>query len=1187
VVCSLEVAVSEKIIVSEGLDMEKSLMGILKRAEKKLKARTPTVGAIAAASLAPAQDAKNQLLLQRVIQRARLIEEIFDTVQSLQSYTNAHPSHDVILKRVTAAVRGKHRRLQALGRSVTERRSSDRDVYGAYRALVQAHVVDPAQDYSEIPSALNLCQLLELLQWYRQILSGVKKPTSDQSAMLRLLEDALQAKLEFLYGRWEAITGTQLILTMPPLLSELDHHKAPAPLYPAWSNELYSLEARRMKHTPALPEAVAAAAATATTEGTAPTRKRGQGEATASRTQPASESSSASETAAESAGATADFSACDLTQLYELSGGKVPKQPGDEDKHYTFPGTLNRHENIFYDYSLILPADECMLPGSDGGMQVLARDLGAAKLLASKATAISQYLKDTGLGRALGDGQPGTRLLDRLDAALTRVLGLPPGASAGEMRECRRQVGELAGLMRLSARAEALLQGLPGNPSQTKADLRNALDAMPFFEQVRRNLPTATSEYDEDNPAPAYSQPTLGFRSGPSPLSHVPTGYSADRMNKRATTGMYVPHADRFEDWEVDFPNALDYENHTVEDYEYGYAWSVRGAQRYDLRNYIRYLGQDFYPVLRQLVDKAEAMWSAVEALRYAAPNLDNDIRRLSLGVINEAASALSIILSEMADALALPRRVPIEGGKRLGVQLVFRQYWHPVAHVMGKLVGYKNLLPNQRDTLKRRTFVKTTRELVKAEDFATTRQDDYSRSQRETGEVVKEASRAFNFTENLSGSFNFGIGSVQTQTQIGLDLRQSSKTTQSMVSEVAMKGSTSYAEKREVKLREMVETEDVQEVSSEVANLNREITANYFYYQLLREYRVAVALHDIRPVLLRKRALPSAAEIDEKFISLHAHALIPRLPAQLSSDAQETADRLDGLTRARTRRRTEMHEAWAELASARAALEAVGPAAGNEAAYNRALSDLQSKERALASAREASQAADDAYFDARARMDRVVHHVRENVAYYMQCVWQSSLTVDQDMVLSEESFAGALLPAVTRGLSRLGYSGDEEIFEYTGPAVGLLDAMLSHLTPGAEIVDSMSEEELRNTEIYQYLARYCPDDARTLKDRIRALAFVTDPANPEDVIRTRSVQIPQDALVVETMPGAVPLLEGFQMAHRMLDTQRACLENIHLKQRIVDRPWKEDGSDTYAVRRYEGEVPPVKEVVEQTPPKA
>jgi hypothetical protein len=103
-------------------------------------------------------------------------------------------------------------------------------------------------------------------------------------------------------------------------------------------------------------------------------------------------------------------------------------------------------------------------------------------------------------------------------------------------------------------------------------------------------------------------------------------------------------------------------------------------------------------------------------------------------------------------------------------------------------------------------------------------------------------------------------------------------------------------------------------------------------------------------------------------------------------------------------------------------------------------------------------------------------------------------------------------------------------------------------------------------------LRRYYPADSdELLLEKIRTRAFITDPAQADELFNTRHVQVAQDALVVEAIPGHVPLLEGFQMAHRMLDVQKACLENAHLAERIRDRPWQQSGADAYRVDRHEG----------------
>ena len=72
--------------------------------------------------------------------------------------------------------------------------------------------------------------------------------------------------------------------------------------------------------------------------------------------------------------------------------------------------------------------------------------------------------------------------------------------------------------------------------------------------------------------------------------------------------------------------------------------------------------------------------------------------------------------------------------------------------------------------------------------------------------------------------------------------------------------------------------------------------------------------LHDIRPVLLRAREIPSAAEIDEKWVSRFMHVLILALPSQLAVDAQEVVDEIEPLARSLVRRRAEMNQIKADL---------------------------------------------------------------------------------------------------------------------------------------------------------------------------------------------------------------------------------------------------------------------------------
>jgi len=1211
--------------------------------------------------------ARYQRIVDQIVERDRMIEALFVSDEVLVNYIRHRPSRSLILRRMRRELKAKRGLVRRLARawgeagegvedvassgpsilgwrpeastkvpdlpSLAERlsrwrpdrpsagtahnlasggrlakdagRNDDDETVSLYWAAALQNMVKIHPVLPEIPENLSLCGYQQLFSsdFYRTALMTLQKVASQVHRPGDLQLRQQLDKLERLYRQWmykryalrihwQAFTGRELDFSNLPWLRDIGKWKAPVPSRLGWSNELYSLEARRMGHRPALGDDTSGAS--------------NPGD-------PAPRSQAAARDPVQ-----AD-DGCEIERLYELAGGRLPRQPGEGDKLYTFPGTLNRHENIFYDYSIIIPVDCTDQPCMDTEEGTDPRDLLPARVLAGKAKSVLLFLDQVGLAQTLGHypkdippdpDVPHRKVTEDINDLLNEVLDFDEGADVSEARQIRKKLRKMAGLMRLVSRTEMFLTELEGaDPVQFLNALDEAVDKFPYFDWAPTDMPT----HEEGG----RKRPALTFPDGT----------------------VYVPDAHLV----------------GVTDKDWKWRWD---EEQVPLRAYIEWLGdgeEGFLKHLGALFGSAKAMRDAVRSFSGNYQEFQSGFERLAEGLVNSAANALSQLLEAIADQIPLPKDTRGEGSLRLGLQVVYRQTWFPVAYVMGKLVGFKNLIPNQKETIHRRTFVKTVTETTTAEEFATARQDDYSHSQKETSEVVKEASREFGFTQNATGHFDVKIWGVEGETQIDLGLEDKSKTVQNMVSESTTKGSATFSEKREVKVRELAEAEDVQEVTSELQNLNQEITANYFYYQLLREYRVTVALEDLRPVLLRTRDVPSPTEIDDKFLSAYAHILLHHLPAQLATDAQESADQLDILARTLIRRRAEMDQRSADLELFRA--ETVDTT--DTAAVNQHREELYSKERLLTEARQDFIAAEQEYTRVRAKMDRVLKHLQENICHYMQFIWHESPQVDQDMLLREESFCGSKLPDVTRGLLRQGYYGNEEIFDYTGPSSELFEAILLNLRPGDEIVYGLMDfveeeplqtgttgeqqlahhyiyhgegeedlnfsanatvegdppqegidyivnysqgtitflnplddadpgptvsyvtyEDLAETSLYQYLARYyATEDMDALLDTICNLAFtedpahpfIEDPASPEEYLTTRNVQIPQDALVVETMPGQVPLLEGFQMAHRMLDVQKACLENLHLTERIASKPWETAGEDTYKVERVEG----------------
>jgi hypothetical protein len=1072
------------------------------------------------------------VLLRRVTDRADRLATHFSSRESFSNYLAQHPLSPAITVKIAKEVALRQRDLSRIEEQEKIDQLDGEPPSEQYRLLAMLSYVDPGAIFPDIPSLLQLCELNDLHDYHRY--DGVAQA---------VIADQWGQVMAYIRNRWRALTGEELADGRLPVLSELMRLIAPVPARPAWSVELYTREARSLGHV-AQPPAIGRlnGLQSALTGGGQPPAGQPPAGTDSTRASDTAPVPSAGTDREEPQPCTLD-GRCSLETLNKLAGAPPLRQPDRGEPataRYTFPGELGHGEDIFYDYAVMVPLPECgpFLPQIVGWDY---RNMAAAQLLATRARGLLQFLKDENLADALGvlsdDGNPPNpqttpafmTVVAHLESLLNDVLfNFPSDSPVVAARKLRGRLNEAAALVRAISRNS--LPFHPVDPNQLLAAVESAVQNFPQFEQRWTRVPTAQNGQD-------HPEAINGF---------LPQTF----INTLKINAREVPQNSHLN--------------------SYGQGDNAR------LREYFTE-AVNIYPELTSLKDAAAALAAAVRNWSHgAALNAPSaQFQRLAEALLHDVTFALARLLDEIAEAIPLDRLMASAGSMRLALMVTFRQYWHPEGYIQGKLVGYKNLAPNQKETVKRRTFVKTTREVSTAEEFLASREEDFSRSSKETAEVLRESSSQFNLTASAGGTFDILVGGLTVNTQTGLQLHDLSRQTQNRVAEATMKSSAKFSEKREVKVRQLTEIEDVQEVTSELANLNREITANYFYYQLLRQYVVTMELHELRPVLLRARDIPAPASIDDKFVADYAHILIHALPAQLTVDLQETVSEIETLARAMIRRRADLDES-------RAAYEqfVLTPAPEDTAGATRWQAQMDSRERLLAQAKDAFVKAEDDFLRARSRLDRVISHIRENRTYYSQFIWRASPTVDEDRLLQLEQFNGASLPEVTRGLSRLGYFGNEEIFEYTGQSLALLDILVRNLESGADLLRSAGSSGPRGdlvafqTPLVQQLIQYyVADDISKLNHRISSQAFFRDPVDDGDMFNARRVQISQDALVVETLPGQVPLLEGFQMAHRILDVQKACLENIHLNERIKDRPWKQDGSDTYRVYRRDGET--------------
>ncbi|MEW5980152.1 MAG: hypothetical protein AB1898_30525 [Acidobacteriota bacterium] len=1010
-----------------------------------------------------------------------------------------------------------------------------------YVQLLELNMASPNAVFSEALPPADLCHLKRAAEQVKSYLSEGRLTPEEADAAQQSFQRAIRTGFRYIQNRWEAITRRRLdVSDYPPPLSELLERRAPLPSVSSWSYHRYGEEARAMRQaaytkgcsTEHLNHTAAQSTNSLSTLPQNPTHNRTEHPSSALAAQP---TDLCPTPGAEVEGSPPISHICNARHLMQASGQTTLATPTGTEPRYTFPQQLRRAEDIFYDYSILIPVEvECGPCRNEYAEE--HRSLLAIRVLVGKGNAVLQFLRSLGIAGALGEypapnpADAPVPVVQELGSLLARAASLAPSASTLAFIDLRRDCRELAGVLRLVARTEIWMPPPVSDFDALAAQLRTAADNLVASNPTRR-IPTT-----KDAGTDARTRHVLE-----SPAASLP---NADETNYATTSEGWI------------------YRNPT---------------QYHELRSYLIKLQADLYPKITSLKTKAVEVAGAIQNASLGYADYSAQFQKMAAGLVNDTSYVLSIILDTIAELLQLPRRLALPGSKRLALQLIFRQYWFTEGYAQGKLVGYKTLIPNEKETIRRRTFVKTTSETTTAREFVSARQEDYSLTQRQTADVMKEATNNFNFTTNSSGHFDVGVWGGDAAVGMTLDLAKTSKAAQSSIAESIMKSSVSFNEKREVKIRELRETEDVREVTTEIHNSNQEITANYFYYQLLRQYCVITQLYDMKPVLLRSRDIPSPAEVDEKWVSRYIHLLIRALPTQLSVDAQEVVDEIDLLSRSLMRRRAEMNQLKEDLD---AFIEQGAPSDAEE--LSRWREERRARENQVSDARNEYISSEQAHSRARSRIDRVISHLRENICYYIQFIWQGSFRTDHEMVLRQDHFCGYPLPQVTQGLNLLGYNGNEEIYLFTGKSAALFQALVTNMATGRELIGAAPELGKDWDNVLEQLEHHFQEGTESLIERLMALGFFKDPALLDELFTKRRVQVAEDALVVEAMPGQVPLLEAFQMAHRMLDVERACLENTHLRERISDRPWQNDGDDSYSVRRYDGAVPPQRETVEK-----
>ena len=600
-----------------------------------------------------------------------------------------------------------------------------------------------------------------------------------------------------------------------------------------------------------------------------------------------------------------------------------------------------------------------------------------------------------------------------------------------------------------------------------------------------------------------------------------------------------------------------------------------------------------------------------------------------------------------------------LKGSLNFGILTSYRQRWEPLSYQVGELVGSVPLAPGEKRQITTRQIVKQRRDELRAEASASTSQSESSATTRADAEIVNRASTTTNFNTSVQGEFGLGdFLKLTSTTQFSLNQERHSEQRKKDFRENVLKASDEYKRERKLEIRQVGEGEQHTEETREISNQNNEITVTYLFYELQRRYRVSEQLHRARPVILVAEDVPAPDQIDEGFLVAHEwiirralldSAMRPALDVlttQFPGDefsvtvlratwernlqiVAQISSQLDSRSKLRDDVRTRILELMQKTAADQTApdlfaaiasgglsllfgggqpsggeqLQAARDAAARELEFTE--SETAETERRLRQAMSALEESTTRYVDSvraqmnrRTAVDQLLVHIKQNILYYMQAIWQYEPPDQRFFRLYDQPIdwleinteASARLPirTTTAGpgttstpslmnlfLNRVGAA---KFVEVSANAIRLAPAkrrlgevadidsligfkgnyMIFPLKESNALTEFMMQEYRQDPAV----GLLDPDDFANYSNK--ELAEMIQCAREEHQIEadqlvaaeallrhrliagrrdTEEIIVPTGQLFIEALPGEHAVLEDFKLVHRQLDAEKADAE--------------------------------------------
>ncbi|MEZ4403590.1 MAG: hypothetical protein R3B06_26435 [Kofleriaceae bacterium] len=600
----------------------------------------------------------------------------------------------------------------------------------------------------------------------------------------------------------------------------------------------------------------------------------------------------------------------------------------------------------------------------------------------------------------------------------------------------------------------------------------------------------------------------------------------------------------------------------------------------------------------------------------------------------------VSALLAELEQKLDEPYRFTVYGADdtgtaiNFGIVTTYRQRWQPLGYQAGRLVETITLAPREERTYTRKVTTSVKRRLETKEKAKSVTRTEEQTTQRAVKDIVETAERRTGL--EASGSYGAVSGSLSVD-----DAKTSSDTRQNY-REAVVKAASEYESDRSVDVSFESSTDVVVENTGKITNPNDELAVTFLFYQLQRRYHVSEHLHRVTPVVLVAQPVPKPNQIGIAWLLQHDWILrrvlldpsfVPALDVVNTSLVGEEATvgqlriNLDKQRSVVEVLRVTLIDTQSEVAALFRGLqdqilgaadaqdgEGIGHAIanwiggggseeGNRARVEtarEALDRAQARERALAEQlqRELSTlttmtnqwaAASRALLDKTVDVQRLRLHIKQNILYYMQAIWDHE-PADQRLLrlhqLPVPVVTGALnyrvvddpsapplpphwtppvvveatLVGQTTGatvalgqiadLDRpLGYRGNYAVFPLREAHPVARYLMLPYVDRHTGAHDPDHLANLTRAELERYACCVRASMTPTAYEAIRPgleeahRRVLTDPRPLEE-----EIVVPTDALFIEALPADRPLLEDFKLRHRAADAAKAEAEAARVR---------------------------------------